>query len=297
MANNLYRFVKNQLCHNDEWHVGDTIKDLISNSVRALPKRTVSQHETRYPRTPEGMRAFLMKFFSRHYLQLQTCLMEFLCSDEFVFRLISNRRLRILDVGAGPAVLGLAVADMVKTIMDALRELKTPRVIQPVRIDYILNDTERICILTGKHLLKRYLSYPDVARSLSDSVVIDVAKEFPANVPRLSRIGMHFGGYDLISFSYVVGVLNETVGFESLIKGMKEIGTSTTPGGRVLILQDKFQSTLMSKLAQRLYVGSRTGECQQELFSKDSDRERQTYSFRYCLYTPVHMPRAVLNIA
>ena len=84
------------------------------------------------------MRAFLNKFFARHYFQVQDSLVDYMTSEDF-HALLDTQELRILDIGSGPAVASLAISDMVACILDNLRQTNQQVKGRKVRISYVLN--------------------------------------------------------------------------------------------------------------------------------------------------------------
>lgn len=65
------------------WQMTDVMKSVLRYHISRLPNRKVSEDETRYPQSPASMRAFLVKFFVRHYLQIQNCLLDYMISQDF----------------------------------------------------------------------------------------------------------------------------------------------------------------------------------------------------------------------
>ena len=90
--------VLKDLCPDGIWQLTDVMKSVLRYHISRLPNRKVSEDETRYPQSPADMRAFLVKFFVRHYLQIQNSLLDYMTSKDFL-ETIEDRHLRILDVG------------------------------------------------------------------------------------------------------------------------------------------------------------------------------------------------------
>ena len=92
------------------WQIQEDILGILQQEMNCLPnKKSVSEQQCRYPETPAAMRAFLEKFFVRHFFQVQDSL---LTGD--VFKIIRNifdtsGPVTILDIGAGPAVASLGL--------------------------------------------------------------------------------------------------------------------------------------------------------------------------------------------
>jgi len=228
------------------------------------------------------MRAFLVKFFARHYLQAEYSLVDYVTSNEFLEKLRSGR-IRVLDIGCGPAVIDLALVEMIRRVLDGMKELGLFPVPDQISVDIVLNDKEDISICTAKHMLRDYFRR---SRKSRESVLVDVAECFPQNMRRLYQISQRLGGFDIVSLSYIVNVLFELDGMRNMVAGIQEVGALVKPGGRILILQDKFQDSLMSRLARSLGVELHIGESRQQIFPPERDRKAHTYSYRYCLFQP-----------
>ncbi len=66
-ANKLKDVVLKSLCPDGIWRLSGVIESLLQRQLNRLPKKRVSEEESRYPTTPAGMREFLDGFFARHY--------------------------------------------------------------------------------------------------------------------------------------------------------------------------------------------------------------------------------------
>jgi len=92
--------VLRELCQDGIWRLSDAMKSVLRYQISRLTNIEVSEDETRYPQSPAGMRAFLVKYFTRHYLQIQNSLFKYITSQDF-FDIIRSGHLQILDVGSG----------------------------------------------------------------------------------------------------------------------------------------------------------------------------------------------------
>jgi len=147
------KLIKEILFPNDIWQLTPLIENILKRQLLKLPKREVSQVEQRYPTLPSGMRAFLDKFYARHYFQVQNSLFDYLTSQEFL-EVINSGKLQILDIGSGPAVASLAITDFIFQLFHNISGYKR----KPLEITYVLNDTSDICLGTGKEMLNNYFS-------------------------------------------------------------------------------------------------------------------------------------------
>ena len=195
MNGTLQDLVRKELCPDGVWRLTDVMKSLLRYQISQLPKAKVTEDETRYPQSVAGMRAFLVKFFARHYLHTQNSLVDYMTSQDFV-EVIRSGKLRILDVGSGPAVACLAITDMIACILEHLK------------------------------------------------------------------------------------------GIVGLVKGLSNLEKLCSNDGRILILQDTFQSTLMRRISRAMGISSREKESTQEVYPKRNTNESYTYSYYYCLYRP-----------
>lgn len=284
MNRTLQNFVLKELCPDGIWQLTDIIKSLLRYQISHLPKSKVSEDETRYPQSPAGMRAFLVKFFTRHYLQTQNSLVDYMTSQDF-FDIIRSGHLRILDIGSGPGVSSLAITDMLAYIMEHLREEWSESKI--IKVDYVLNDTSGICLGTGQHMLTDYFR---ISRRYNKGIIhgrtISIQKAFPDNMNQLRRVKFNLGTYDIVTFSYVVSPLNEDKGFKGLVRGLLNIEKLCSRNGRILILQDRFQAALVRQISRAVDISSHEEESTQQLYPKRNTNETYTYSYYRCLYAP-----------
>ena len=284
MNRTLQNFVLKELCPDGIWQLTDIIKSVLRYQISHLPKSKVSEDETRYPQSPAGMRAFLVKFFTRHYLQTQNSLVDYMTSQDF-FDIIRSGHLRILDIGSGPGVSSLAITDMLAYIMEHLREEWSESKI--IKVDYVLNDTSGICLGTGQHMLTDYFR---ISRRYNKGIIhgrtISIQKAFPDNMNQLRRVKFNLGTYDIVTFSYVVSPLNGDKGFKGLVRGLLNIEKLCSRNGRILILQDRFQAALVRQISRAVDISSHEEESTQQLYPKRNTNETYTYSYYSCLYAP-----------
>ena len=281
----LKNLVLKDLCPDGIWQMTDVMKSVLRYHISRLPNRKASEDETRYPQSPASMRAFLVKFFVRHYLQTQNCLLDYMISQDFI-ETIRDRHLRILDIGSGPAVTTLAITDMLACILRHLRD-EGDWSGNKVTVDYTLNDISGFCLGTGQRMLTDY--YRISARQsgqFKPGQIFRIEKAFPKNMNQLQRIKNKLGSYDIATLSYVVSPLNEDTSFKDLINGMLRIESLFSPNGRILILQDKFQPVIMRQISRALGISRQKEESTQEIYPKRNTNETYTYSYYCCIYSP-----------
>jgi ribosomal protein RSM22 (predicted rRNA methylase) len=261
------------------------IKSVLDQQVDGLPRKAVSDSETRYPTDESSMRAFLETFFTRHLFQLQKSLVEHVASPDFP-KAMQFGTLRILDIGAGPAVASLGMIDMLHRTAASTdcRPCVCPRA---VRMVHVLNDTSPICLMTGRHMLtacheqeKRFSS------ALIGNRIFTLSTPFPLNMHQIQRMALFLGGYDIIILSYVVNPLVDDCGLRTLATAVRALERLCRPRGRILVVQDKFQESLIQSLAQLLKVEYREQTVTQEVYPPRGGNETYTYTYYDCLYAP-----------
>ena len=231
------------------------------------------------------MRAFLVKFFVRHYLQTQNSLLNYMTSQDFLDT-IEDRHLRILDIGSGPAVTSLAVTDMLFCVLRHLRD-QEDRSGKKVIVDYILNDISSFCLGTGQQMLTDYFRiYTKRGSQITHGQIFRIQIAFPKNMNQLQRINCNLGSYDIATLSYVLSPLNENTNFKDLVNGLLNVENLFSRNGRILILQDKFQPAIMKKISRSLGTSMQKEESTQEVYPKRNTNETYTYSYYSCLYPP-----------
>jgi hypothetical protein len=286
MNETLQNLVLGELCPDGVWQLSDVVKSLLAYQLARLPKGEVSEDETRYPQSPTGMRAFLSKFFARHYFQTQNSLFDYMTSQDFfdVFRL---GHLRILDVGSGPAVASLAITNMLVCVLEHLRGVGEWPKGRMVNMEYVLNDTSGMCLGTGQRMLNDYFAITGRDNTgIIHGRTIRIQKAFPDNMNQLRRIAYNLGPYDITAFCYVVSPLNEDKGFDGLVNGLLDIERLCNMDGRILILQDRFQAALVQQMSRAIGVASRKEESKQAIYPSKDTHETYTYTYYSCLYAP-----------
>jgi ribosomal protein RSM22 (predicted rRNA methylase) len=286
MNETLQNFVLKQLCPDGVWQLSDIVKSLLSYQLSRLPKGEVSEDETRYPQSPVGMRAFLMKFFARHYFQTQNSLFNYMTSQDF-FDVFRSGHLRILDVGSGPAVASLAITNMLVCVLEHLKGVGDWPKGKMAKLEYVLNDTSGICLGTGQRMLNDYFQITGRNNTgIIHSRTTRIQKAFPDNMSQLRRIAHNLGTYDMVTFCYVISPLNEDKGFDGLVDGLLDIERLCNVDGRILILQDRFQVALVRRMSKAIGVSSRKEESTQQVYPSNNTNETYTYTYYRCLYTP-----------
>jgi len=286
MNETLQNFVLRELCPDGVWQLSDVVKSLLTYQISRLPKGEVSEDETRYPQSLTGMRAFLSKFFARHYFQTQNSLFNYMTSQDF-FDVFRHGHLRILDVGSGPAVASLAITNVLLCVLEHLKGIgKWPKG-KIVKVEYVLNDTSGICLGTGQHILSDYFRITGRNNTgIIHSRTTRIQKAFPDNMNQLRRIAHNLGPYDIVTFCYVVSPLNEDKGFDGLVNGLLDIERLCNIDGRILILQDRFQAGLVRRMSTTIGVSSRKEESTQQVYPSKNTDETYTYTYYRCLYAP-----------
>ncbi len=268
------------------WQSTDNVKSVLRYQISRLPKGKVSEDETRYPENPASMRAFLIKFFTRHYLQTQNSLVKYMTSQDF-FDIIRFGHLRILDIGSGPAVASLAITNMLACLLEHLEDIGRWSKGKKLKIDYILNDTSGICLGTAKRMLTDYFHISKrYNRGTLHGRVISIQKAFPDNLNHLRRIKFNLGTYDIATLSYVLSPLNEEKGISALVRALFNIEKLCTYNGRILILQDRFRAALIHRISRAIGISSHKEESVQQVYPKRNTSGIYAYSYYCCLYTP-----------
>jgi len=290
MNRTVKNLVPKDLCPDGIWQLTDVMKSVLRYHISRLPNRKVSEDETRYPQSPADMRAFLVKFFVRHYLQTQNSLLDYMISQDFL-ETIKDRHLRILDIGSGPTVTSLAITDMLACVLRHLRD-EGDRSGNKVILDYTLNDISGFCLGTGQQMLTDYFRICARRSSqITHGQIFRLEKAFPKNMNQLRRINCKLGSYDIATLSYVVSPLNENTNFNDLVNGLLNVESLLSCNGRILILQDKFQPAISRKISRALGISRQKEESTQEVYPKRNTNETYTYSYYCCLYPPAKKRR------
>jgi len=271
---------------NGIWQLRDITKSILRRQISHLPQSKVTEDERRYPESPAAMKAFLIKFFARHYLQTQNSLVEYVTSQDF-HNIVRLGNLRILDIGSGPAVASLAITDMIFSLVKRLKNKEIWPRSKRVKIDYILNDTSSICTGIGVHMLNHY--YHSIQKSNRDIILgqkICIQKCFPDNLKQLQRIRFNLGRYDIVVFSYVLSPLNEEIEFNKLILGLFNLEKLCNYSGRILILQDKYRTGLVQRISRAIGINSNFEKSIQEIYPKRDMSDAYPYWYYCFLYIP-----------
>jgi hypothetical protein len=287
MNSMLQELVREELCPNGIWQLAEVMKSVLLYEILRLPAGEVSETGTRYPQTPTEMRAFLVKFFTRHYFQVQNSLLDFMTSQDFL-DITGSGHLRILDVGSGPAVASLAITDMLSCILNRHADLTERSKGGAVKLTYVLNDISSVCLGTGQRMLANYFrTRREHAGRLVKDRMVSVQKAFPENMGELQRARLYLGTYDIVVLSYVISPLSENEGFSNLINGLVNLEKLCGHSGRLLILQDKFQGALVRQMSRAVGISSYKQVLTQRVYPRRDDNETYTYTYYCCLYAPV----------
>jgi len=287
MNRTLENLTREELCPNGIWQRTNVVKSLLRHQICRLPKSEVSKIRTRYPQSQAEMKVFLVKFFTRHYFQTQNSLVDYMTSQKFL-DIVMSGRLRILDVGSGPAVASLAITEMLACIIEHLKYTEEWPKGKTVKITYVLNDTSNICLGTGQRMLTDYFRISrGCNRDIIHSQTISIQKAFPDNMNRLQRVRFHLGAYDMAIFSYVISPLNEDKGFNGLVNGLLDVERLCNHNGKILILQDRFQTSLIRRVSRTIAASSKKQVLTQHVYPRRNKKETYTYTYYHCLYEPV----------
>ena len=293
----LHDYILKDLCPNGIWQLSDVVRSLIRYQMCRLPKNKVSEIRTRYPQRLEEMRAFLVKFFTRHYFQNQNSLVDYMTSNDFL-DIVTSGRLQILDVGSGPAVASLAITEILTCTVKCLGYMgKWPKG-KTVIITYVLNDISGICLGTGQQMLTNYFRIGMRDNSeIAHSQTISIQKAFPDNTNQLRRIMFNLVSYDLVIFSYSILPLSEDKGFKGFVNGLLNIEKFCNHKGRILILQDKFQTSLVLRMSRAIATSTNKQVLTQYVYPRRNENETYTYTYYHCLYEPVRRVKFGQNFA
>lgn len=286
MSETLKILVHKLLCPGGIWQLSNTVRSVLRYQMSRLPRSNVSEADTRYPTTPASMRAFLNVFFARHFFQSQNSLVDYMTSQDFL-NIVGSGHLRILDIGSGPAVASLAVTDMLACLIEHLENVGERPKGKSLNVTYVLNDTSGICLGTGQDILRNYFRMrTGHTENIMNNRIISIHKAFPDNMSQLQRVRLNFGTYDIIIFSYVILPLNEENEFNNLVNGLLNVEKLCSHSGRMLILQDKFQTLLIRRISKAIGVSSEKQVLTQQVYPKRNDNETYTYAYYRCLYEP-----------
>lgn len=286
MNKTLQDLVRKDLCPDGIWQPTNIIKSVLKYQISRLPKAKVEDIEIRLPQNPPLMRAFLIKFFTRHYFQIQNSLIDYMTSQDFL-NAAKSGRLQILDVGCGPAVASLAITEMFGRILEHLEDMGEWPKGKIVKMNYVLNDTSDICLATGQRILEHYfhIGRQDNLRTIQN-MSFAIEKAFPANINQLKRISLNLGMYDIANFSYVVESFKEKSSFQNLVNGLSETEKLCNPAGKILIIIDKFNMPFTRRLTKAMGVSSSKQLLTQLVYPKRNTNETFSYKYYRYLYSP-----------
>ncbi len=286
MNKTLQDLVRKDLCPDGIWQPTNIIKSVLKYQISRLPKAKVEDIEIRLPQNPPLMRAFLIKFFTRHYFQIQNSLIDYMTSQDFL-NAVKSGRLQILDVGCGPAVASLAITEMFGRILEHLEDMGEWPKGKIVKMNYVLNDTSDICLATGQRILEHYfhIGRQDNLRTIQN-MSFAIEKAFPANINQLKRISLNLGMYDIANFSYVVESFKEKSSFQNLVNGLSETEKLCNPAGKILIIIDKFNMPFTRRLTKAMGVSSSKQLLTQLVYPKRNANETFSYKYYRYLYSP-----------
>jgi hypothetical protein len=285
MAETSVEYTPSNLYPKGPAELSDSIRYALDQEISRLPGGRVSEHDTRYPVDARGMRAFLEVFFARHLFQVQNSIMDYVDSPDFD-EIIGSGRLRILDIGSGPAVASQAVTDVIHRKIDSADGDAPPRR-AVFHVSHVLNDTSSICLTVGKRMLTAYSSDSDHLCPITfNHRVLTLSTAFPGNANQLLQLASYLGGFDLAVLSYVIHPLVDDNGLQNLVTGVRMLERLCRSSGRVLIVQDKFQEALVRRLAGMLGVACRLNEVTQEIYPPRGNNETGTYTYYDCFYAP-----------
>jgi ribosomal protein RSM22 (predicted rRNA methylase) len=207
-------------------------------------------------------------------------------SQDFL-NIIGSGNLRILDIGSGPAVTSLAITDLFVCILKHLKKLNNWPIIKVINVTYVLNDTSSICLGTGQRMLKDYFQMSRRHKTIVvNGQMITVPKAFPVNINQIWRIARNLGAYDIVTLSYIVVPLNDDGGLSNIVNGLMNIEQSCYYNGRILIVQDRYNESLMRRIGAALDIPTHKEELTQQIYPKRDVNETYTYSYYSCLYAP-----------
>ncbi|HET6442801.1 MAG TPA: hypothetical protein VFH53_10530 [Phycisphaerae bacterium] len=263
---------------NAVWTMQETPLRLLEEALRRLPKAEVSDEERRYPTTPQGMRAFMDGFFARHFFQTQDSLVEYFASP--AFEAVARRGyIHVADVGSGPSVASLAIADLVCTTIAAIRQMGRIRSAGRMAVHVALNDTSEICLAEGRSLLKRYNRGGN--EPISIRRIIPISTPFSNSITQFRRIAGMTEPYDLCCLGYVMIPLSEQVGAQAFADGIHQlVQAGHGNGGRLLLIQDRFHENLHRQICHRLGTSAETADLKQRVY--DSENQNSEHTYTYC---------------
>ena len=270
--------IRKLVAPDDIWTLGKAAQKLLMDLLRRLPKKDVSEEERRYPTSSEGLRVFLDGFFDRHFFQVQDSLIQYFASPAFE-SVIQRGVLHVADVGGGPAVASLAIAELVAAALSVMRETGKPRGNGAIRIHYALNDTSEVCLNEGHVLLDKYHRIGDGQVSIGR--VLRLSTPFPDSITQFRRVARMTAPYDICCLGYVLIPLSEQIGIDKTAESIRPLSqTRNLNGGQLLLTQDKFREDLHRQVCRAVDVPAEVAELKQQVY--DSENQNSEHTYTYC---------------
>ena len=189
----------------DIWKLDSVFESLLKRQICSLPfSKNLSQLERRYPEDKKSLRAFLDKFFARHFFQVQNAMLQ-QETFERLLKAINNETVTIADIGCGPAVASLAILNLISHICSKNNKI--------IKANIVLNDTATEILSAGKIMLDTY------AKQLNNIHItknISLDTPFPDSMVQLRRISNLLAPYDLCCLSYVLMPLKEEATYNKI---------------------------------------------------------------------------------
>ena len=262
---------------NEMWVLPLAIENLVKNEIRTLPLKEVSEQEGRCPTTSAGMRFFLDHFFVQHYFQIQNAIIKYLVS-EYALEQINHNRLRVLDIGAGPAVGVLAITEIIRTI---IRESNL--IYPPIQVEYVCVEPSEICRSTGLKMASRYFAHLHFENKTEFRVHLsDISIPFPDCLDELKPLSQNKADFQVILLSYVLNPLFDTYRIEDIQNGIEQLKSMLAPYGEILVIQDRFSEDKIEITASMLGTEMEEQELTQKVYSAYMDRDTQSYHYCVC---------------
>lgn len=281
-----------------QWEFNLTFRKLLKQVISSLPKsKNISIQETRYPKSPEGMRAFLDKFFARHFFQIQDSLLD-VNSLTNLITAIRSKRLTIADIGCGPGIGTLAVLDFIQHLQTRYNIL--PDSENPLSLSIILNDSSTICLEYAQMMIEAFL--PKLNYSVKIKKTNYLKDPFPESIYELRRFVCRYGMFNLGILSYVLTPLKEQMTYSKLCAAIDKFIRLFYPlNCSCLIIQDKFRKPLLKKISRLLNSSSEKCQPAQMVYDPSNSNASQTYTYFRSIvtsnrvYKKYHLPDSTLK--
>lgn len=283
--------IRSLVAPDDVWTLSESIKKTLLQMLRKLPKKNVSDEERRYPTTPEGLRAFIDGFFARHYFQIQDSLINYFSSSAFMSN-IQRGELHIADIGSGPGVASLAIADLAATTMRVMNGKGLIPRGKTISVNCVINDTSAICLNEGLIQLKKFNSVG--SEQIRISRVLTLSSPYPKSINQFRRIAQMTTPYDICCMGYVLIPLTEQFDVSRISDTIIALSqTGNTDGGQLIIIQDHFREKLHRKVCRKIGVKSETIELKQHVY--DSENQNTEHTYTYCRSCPTFSELNTVN--